>query len=424
MIKAPKGTKDILPKEVKKWQFIEAKAKETAKKFNVSEIRTPMFEYTELFKRGVGDDTDIVNKEMYTFNDKAKRSITLKPEGTASVVRSFIENGFSSEPKPLKLYYISPLFRYEKPQKGRFRQHNQFGVEYFGSDIEKADAEIITLADDFLKNIGLENYKFKINTLGDEKDREHFSKELKKYFSNYYDQLCDNCKKRLKTNPLRILDCKIDNKKDFFDKAPVINDFISDKSSMYFNSILKNLDYNNVNYEVDPSLVRGLDYYTETVFEIVETNSNDYSSVLGGGGRYNRLVESLGGNSTPAIGFGIGIERVLLSLDNKINKYSQNSNCDIYILPFSEKSNKVVQNLASNLRKLNLSVEIDLMNRSMKSQLKYANKLNVKYVLFVGEEEVKNKNVKVKNMSKGKEEIVNLQQVPEYISKELKNENQ
>ena len=335
MINVPKGTKDVLPQDSYKWQFVESKARETAKVFGASEIRTPTFEHTEVFLRGVGETTDIVNKEMYTFNDKGGRSITLKPEGTAGVARAFVENGLSNSVLPAKLFYITQCFRYERPQAGRLREFHQFGVEFLGAKNADIDAEVIILAKTFLESVGIDNVVLYINSIGCKECRKKYEEALKEYFNNKYDGLCALCKDRLNKNPLRILDCKNDDCKKINEGAPKILDYICEDCSNHLETVKKLLDVANVSYKINPNIVRGLDYYTRTVFEFVSENIGAQGTVCGGG-RYDGLIAELGGQDVPGIGFAVGIERILMLLENT-NKQIENPNkVKVYLAPMGE----------------------------------------------------------------------------------------
>jgi len=420
IIKTPKGTKDMLPEDSYKWHFLEEKIKKVAKLYNAKEIRTPIFEHTELFLRGVGKNTDIVNKEMYTFEDKASRSITLKPEGTAGVVRSYIENGLFNQPQPIKNYYISPIFRYERPQKGRLRQHHQFGVEYFGSSSPLADAEVISIAVDFFKEIGIENITVNINSIGNSTDRENYKKVLKEHFINKLDSLCKDCQNRYHTNVLRLLDCKVDQDKQAVLNAPSILDSLGKESKEHFEKVQKALQLKNIKYKINDKVVRGLDYYTGTVFEVEAQDIKGPSKVICGGGRYDDLVESLGGKPTQAVGFGIGLERILLLLEQFNTSVASKDALNCYIAKVGLENSLIDAKLANKLRSKGLTTEIDLLNRSLNAQLKYASKLEASYVAIIGEEELKDNKVKVKNMKTGKEESIKINELTDYLIKEIK----
>jgi histidyl-tRNA synthetase len=393
-LKVLKGTKDILPQDINMWHFIEGKAEEVFSKYGFKEIRTPIIEVTELFSRGVGDTTDIVNKEMYTF-EKSDRSITLRPENTAGVVRSYIENGMSRLSAPVKLWYKGPMFRYERPQAGRQRQFHQVGVEMFGIKQPTADAEVILMAVNYLKSIGLDDLDVEINSLGCPKCREEFKNKLKAVLKPYFDELCEDCKNRYEKNPLRLLDCKVDSCKAIFEKPEVqevINsDFICEECSEHYTELKLYLDKMGVKYTENKLLVRGLDYYNRTVFEIKSNNLGSQNAVAGGG-RYDSLVGQLGGEPTPAIGFAMGMERLISLLEQKEPK-----KLDGYVV-----SNFPVDAfvLAEELRAQGLSVEIDLSNKKFTKQLEKAAKV-AKYAFILGEEEVLSRRVSIKNLEKG-----------------------
>lgn len=405
MIKIQKGTKDVLPQDVYKWHYVEKIARDTAKLFNFKEIRTPTFEATELFARGMGECSDVVNKEMYTFFDKGERSITLKPEGTAGVVRSYIENGLSQLPSPLKLFYITPVFRYEKPQNGRLREHHQFGVELFGSHSVYSDFEVLAFANKFLHSVGLNSLTLNINSIGCEKCRPHYNEKLREFLNLKDDCLCEQCKKRKIANPLRIFDCKEEKCGSLIKDAPKISQCLCDECKTYFVKICELLDKNGIKYVINDKLVRGLDYYTRFVFEFVSNDIGAQGTVCGGG-RYNNLISELGGQSTPAIGFGLGLERLILVLENtnKLNVLDDSS--DVYIACFNDECREHSIKLALNLREHGISVEYDIMDRSLKAQLKHADKLNCKYLLIIGEDEIEQGKYKVKNMKDGNIENV------------------
>jgi histidyl-tRNA synthetase len=393
-LKVLKGTKDILPQDIDMWHFIEGKAEEVFSKYGFKEIRTPIIEVTELFSRGVGDTTDIVNKEMYTF-EKSDRSITLRPENTAGVVRSYIENGMSRLSAPVKLWYKGPMFRYERPQAGRQRQFHQVGVEMFGIKQPTADAEVILMAVNYLKSIGLNDLDVEINSLGCPKCREEFKNKLKAVLKPYFDELCEDCKNRYEKNPLRLLDCKVDSCKEIFEKPEVqevINsDFICDECSEHYTELKLYLDKMGVKYTENKLLVRGLDYYNRTVFEIKSNNLGSQNAVAGGG-RYDSLVGQLGGEPTPAIGFAMGMERLISLLEQKEPK-----KLDGYVV-----SNFPVDAfvLAEELRAQGLSVEIDLSNKKFTKQLEKAAKV-AKYAFILGEDEVLSHRISIKNLEKG-----------------------
>lgn len=414
MINVPKGTKDILPKDSYKWQFVENTARQTAKMFGVQEIRTPTFEHTEVFLRGVGETTDIVNKEMYTFLDKGNRSITLKPEGTAGVARAFVENGLANSALPVKLYYITSCFRYERPQAGRLREFHQFGVEFLGSKQADIDAETILLAKTFLENVGIENITLYLNSIGCKTCRAEYSKALTAYLNENYDKLCPLCQERLSKNPLRILDCKNDECKKITENAPKILDYICDDCDAHFEKVKKLLTVAGVEYKINPNIVRGLDYYTRTVFEFVSENIGAQGTVCGGG-RYDGLISDLGGTDTPGIGFAVGIERILMLLENT-GKTIENPNVvQVYFAPMGEKENEKAFELCTSLRAKGIIADFDHMGRGIKAQFKYADKIGAKYVAVIGSNELENGVVKLKNMADGSETEVAFSQIETVI---------
>ena len=416
MINIPKGTKDMLPEEAYKWQYIEKTAREVAKTFNVSEIRTPTFEHTEVFLRGVGETTDIVNKEMYTFTDKGGRSITLKPEGTAGVARAFVENGMSNYALPVKLYYITSCFRYERPQAGRLREFHQFGVEFLGSNKPNIDAEAIILAKTFFDKLGISNLTLYINSIGCKDCRKEYEKALKEYLNANIDGLCELCKERLGKNPLRIFDCKNLDCKKIVQNAPKILDYICEDCSNHFAKTQELLKQAGVEYVVDPQIVRGLDYYTKTVFEFVSNNIGAQGTVCGGG-RYDKLISEFGGQDTPGIGFALGIERLILLMDNIGIGFGEKQNVKVYIASMGEEEAKLAFSLAMKLRGQGEIVEIDHMGRGIKAQFKYADKISAKYVAIIGSEELKNGVIKVKNMKVGSDEMVAVGDFVDYVKK-------
>ena len=407
MINIPKGTKDMLPSEAYKWHYVEDIARRTAHSFGFKEIRTPTFEHTVLFLRGVGETTDIVNKEMYTFNDKGDRSMTLRPEGTAGVARSYIENGLAQNGLPLKTYYIASIFRYEKPQNGRLREHHQFGVEMYGSDLPKADVEVISLANTFLHNVGLKELALNINSIGCKECRAKYNQALKEYIGANLEGMCATCKSRFDKNPLRILDCKEERCKAITANAPKILDYLCDDCKEHFEGVQKGLKALDIPFTVNPGIVRGLDYYTRTVFEFVSTDIGAQGTVCGGG-RYNHLVEEVGGKPTPAAGFGLGLERLLLVLENTNNFRAEEKGVDVYVAPLGDRASDESQAICQKLREAGLSAETDLMGRSLKAQMKYADKINAHYVAIIGDDELDQGVATVKNMVEGESKQISL----------------
>lgn len=390
-----KGTKDIFGNDIKYWQKFEQAIKEVCDSHNVEEIRVPTFEATELFSRSVGDGTDIVTKEMYTFKDRGERSITLRPEFTAGVVRAYIENGFSSRPSPIKLWYNGPVFRYEKMQKGRYREFRQFGVEIFGSSSYLADIETIVIAKEILEKIGLyEDLKLKINSIGCLECRKKYTDILREYLKDKIDSMCDDCKVRYEKNIMRIIDCKEDL--EVKKNMPMITDCLCDKCKNDFESLKRALENLNIDYEVDKTIVRGLDYYNGPVFEFA---SKDLDLSVGGGGRYDGLVELLGGSNIPATGFAFGMDRIVLLMQEK--NIEINDSIDLFIVTSGNEEYFKACDLMSELRKMGISCDIDILERSFGAQMKYASKLNAKFAVIIGEEEIKNNMVQIKNMNTG-----------------------
>ncbi len=418
MINIPKGTKDVLPSEAYKWHFVENNARRIAALYGLREIRTPVFEHTELFLRGVGDTTDIVNKEMYTFLDKGDRSITLKPEGTAGVVRSFIENGLASGVLPLKMYYITPVFRYERPQAGRLREHHQFGVEIFGGKGAETDAEVILLARDYIAALGAEGVELNLNSIGCKHCRPKFNEALKEYLRPHLSEMCDTCRARFDKNPLRILDCKEEACSAINEGAPKTVDFLCDECREHFEKLKSILDACGVKYRLNPKLVRGLDYYSKTVFEFVSTNIGSQGTVLGGG-RYDTLIENLGGPSVPAVGFGSGIERMLLLLENTGKTVPAEDPVGVYVAGLDEEGRKAAFALADALRRAGVSAEIDHAARSVKAQFKYAGKIGARFVVVIGSNELESGEYTVKDMSDSSSENVKAEEVAAYLKEKL-----
>ena len=391
--KAIKGTKDVLPKDVHKNQYIEATALDIASKFGYKEIRTPVFEHTELFQRGVGDTTDVVQKEMYTFDDKGGRSITLRPEGTSGAVRSYLENGLCNEALPQKVCYLTSCYRYEKPQAGRLREFHQFGVECFGSASPLADAEIIALAKSLFDTLGVKDLSLEINSIGCPTCRAEYHKALKEYFSSRKDELCDTCKSRLDRNPMRILDCKSPICHEIAEGAPVVIDYLCDECKEHFENVQKYLKAQNIEYTINPQIVRGLDYYTKTVFEFV-SNSIGAQGTVCGGGRYDGLVEELGGQHTPSLGCAIGIERLMLLMEAQGCEFPEAEKPDLFIVALGEKATLKAVEIAKDMREEGFSALLDLNQRSVRAQMKYADKLGAKFNVVIGDNEVEAKTAK------------------------------
>ncbi|MBP7174940.1 MAG: histidine--tRNA ligase [Thermoclostridium sp.] len=400
LTKAPKGTRDILPDEIFKWYFVEDKFRELCHQFGYREIRIPVFEHTELFQRGVGDTTDIVQKEMYTFDDKGGRSISLRPEGTAGVVRSYIENGMASWPQPVKLFYNITAYRYENVQKGRYREFHQFGIELFGAAEPSADVEVISLLHLFFKRLCIQNLSLNLNSIGCPTCRAAYNERLKEYLRPKLDKLCHTCKERFERNPMRIIDCKEERCTQELSDAPALLDYICDDCAQHFEKVKEKLTAMDIAFSIDKGIVRGLDYYTRTVFEFVSKNIGSQGTVCGGG-RYDGLIEACGGNPSPGIGFGLGIERLLLEIDSQGITIPQPEAPDIFIGVIGEKAEQFSEGLALKLRAAGISCHKDIIGRSVKAQMKFANKLNVRFAVMIGDNEVETGKVELKNMATG-----------------------
>ena len=414
MINIPKGTKDVLPEDSYKWRFVEDTAREISRLFCLKEIRTPVFEHTELFSRGVGDTSDVVTKEMYTFLDKGGRSVTLKPEGTAGAARSFIENGMASGVLPVKAYYIIPAFRYERPQAGRLREFHQFGVEIFGAKGADTDAETILLADTFLKRLGLKT-KLEINSIGCPACRAAYNKALKEYFAPRLDDLCDDCRTRYEKNPLRLLDCKEERCREINAGAPSILDYLCNDCKAHFNEVCASLTATGVPFTINPRIVRGLDYYTRTVFEFLADGIGAQGTVCAGG-RYDNLIRTLGGGDVPAVGFAAGIERLLIVMEQSGVEIPRNEAVTAYFAGMDDISREKAFELTVLLRRNGIAAECDHMRRSVKAQFKYADKTGAKYVAVIGGSELEKGAVSVKNMATGETEEVAFENVVEYFT--------
>ncbi|MBN8200668.1 MULTISPECIES: histidine--tRNA ligase [Bacillaceae] len=404
-IRIPRGTQDILPGEVEKWQLIEEKARELCEKFQYREIRTPIFEHTELFLRSVGDTTDIVQKEMYTFEDRGGRSLTLRPEGTASAVRSFVEHKmYGDASQPVKLYYMGPMFRYERPQAGRFRQFVQFGVEAIGSADPAIDAEVIALAMSLYRSMGLQKLKLIVNSLGDKESRSAHREALVNHFKPRIGEFCQDCQNRLEKNPMRILDCKQDREHELMKSAPSIIDYLNDDSKAYFEKVQKYLKNLDIDFIVDPNLVRGLDYYNHTAFEIM-SDSEGFGAIttLCGGGRYNGLTEEIGGPEAPGIGFALSIERFIAALEAEKVDLPLNKDIDCYLVSLGEEAKDYTVGLLQKLRMAGYSAERDYLDRKIKAQFKAADRSNAKFVAVLGEDELKANKINVKSMESGEQ---------------------
>lgn len=414
-MRAPKGTKDILPQDSYKWQFVEGIAREITSVFGYREIRTPIFEHTELFLRGVGDTTDIVQKEMYTFEDKGHRSITLKPEGTAGAVRAFIESGLAGGAQPTKMYYLStPVFRYERPQSGRLREHHQFGVEVFGASAASIDAEVISIALTLFGRLGIQKLRLNINSIGCPKCRPGYHEQLKEYLRKNYDSLCVVCKDRFEKNPLRILDCKEDGCKTLVKDAPMMIDHLCEDCSTHFTALQGYLKALEVPYSINPFIVRGLDYYTKTVFEIISDSIGAQGTVCGGG-RYDKLVAEIDGPDMAGIGFGLGMERLLLTMESEGIEIPMPSTTDVFVCSHGEEAHLAAAKLVAELRNNGIKADMDHANRSIKAQFKFAGKLQVQKVITIGETELKEGTVVVKDMETGEERSVKKEEILIFI---------
>lgn len=417
-IKRPRGTNDVMPPVSEHWQFIEAKIKAICKRFGYQEIRTPIFEQTELFARGIGETSDIVQKEMYTFTDRGDRSITLRPEGTAPVVRAFVENKLYADPLPAKLYYVGPMFRYEKPQAGRYRQFYQFGVEAIGGIDPILDVEMITLPIEVYKACGLSEFNVHINSLGCPECRGEYREVLKEKFRPNVDKFCNDCQSRIDRNPLRVLDCKNEKCQALLDDIPLITEYLCPECANHFETVISYLDQLDVEYIVDPKLVRGFDYYTKTVFEII-VPALGAQNAIGGGGRYDGLVEEVGGKPQPAVGFAMGLDRLLLSLELQDSIFKP-TRPDGYIAQFGGETKTAAVKIVNDLRKSGLWVEIDYLDRSLKAQMKSANRFNCYWVIIIGEDELAANSVTVRWMDSGKESQVKIDELHQYLSDQRK----
>ncbi len=421
IVNKPKGTYDILPSDTASWVKLEETIRRICKIYNYKEIRTPIFESSELYHRDANDVSDMVTKETYDFKDRSDRGITLRPEGTAGAVRAYIENKLYVSNDVCKLFYMGPMFRYERPQKGRQRQFHQFGIEAYGSNNPLMDAEVIACATAVIKGLGLKGIKVKINTIGDEESRLKYRDVLVEYFKQYEEDLCLDCKNRLIKNPLRILDCKVDREKEYFKNAPKISEFLNDYSKDHFNSVLKALNDMNIVYEVDERLVRGLDYYTQTVFEI-EIDVKDFGAqnVICAGGRYNNLVKQLGGPDTPAIGLAFGMERLLLALELEKKSLVRPEQAHLFIIALGENAQKESSRLLNMCRLGGLTAEMDMLGRSIKSQFKQADALNAKFTAILGENELNDGTINVKNNDTDEQETIKLNDIYMYIVNKLR----
>lgn len=419
-----KGTEDILPSQSYKWQFVEDIMRKQAASYGFKEIRTPVFEHTELFNRSVGDTTDVVQKEMYTFTTKGGESVTLRPEGTAGAARAMLEHGIYNDGYPIKAYYLTSCYRYEKPQKGRQREFHQFGMEVYGAQSYFADAEVICAANSIFDRLGVKNLKLELNSIGCPNCRPKYHHALKEYFQSYQDQLCETCLSRLEKNPMRILDCKSPVCSEIAKKAPTVLDYICSDCQEHFDGVKKCLDAAGLKYTVNPKIVRGLDYYTRTVFEFVSDDIGAQGTVCGGG-RYDGLIEELGGQHTPSLGFGMGMERLLLLMETQGIEIQKPPVCDLYIIGMGEEAKLRAFQIIEGVRNSSLIAEGDIVGRNFKAQMKYANKINAKFILVIGDSELESNRAKIKNMADGTETEVSLGETffQEFFSVYIENDN-
>ncbi len=416
MINIPKGTKDVLPSQIYKWHYLESIAKKTAEAYNFLEIRTPVFEHTELFSRGVGETSDVVTKEMYTFLDKGGRSITLRPEGTAGVARAFVENGLQGAVLPFRAYYLYSAYRYERPQAGRLREFHQFGAELYGASSPLADAEVIAFAHSFLRNLGLKEIALKLNSIGCPECRKTYQEALREYFRPNLDKMCADCRTRFDKNPMRMLDCKEETCKKIAIGAPKMLDYLCPECKAHFEAVKRYLDGAKIRYEVDPSIVRGLDYYSRTVFEFTSKAAGAQGTVLGGG-RYDGLLAQMDAKPTPAVGFAAGLERLLMVMEAEQVKIDPPEGVTCYLAGMDEKSREKAFLLSEELKREGISCETDLMERSVKAQFKYADKLKAKFVAVIGESELEKGEAELKDMRTSASTRVKFEELAQYLSK-------
>lgn len=412
---APKGTTDILPDLAIKWQYLERKASDMFEAYEYEPIINPIFEHTEVFQRGIGSSTDIVQKEMYTFEDKGGRSLTLRPEGTAPVIRAYVQNNMNQLPQPVKLYYAGPMFRYERPQAGRYRQFFQIGVEAIGSDDPAIDAENILLMINYFKSVGLKELTLYINSMGCEKDRPRYIELLKEYAHAHEEELCKDCRKRIEMNPLRLFDCKNESCQLIMSDAPKIIDYLDEDCKNHFNAVRHYLDMQGVAYIIKPELVRGLDYYTKTTFEVVSPLLGAQNAI-GGGGRYNKLVEEFGGPPTPGIGFAIGVERLTIAVEKEGVFQAMEEKTDVFIAVADKTAKLPAINLLYTIRGAGIAADVDYMGRSLKGQLKYANKKGFRFTIFLGPQELETGVVQVKDMKTSEQYDVKLNELVDWLS--------
>ena len=417
MINVPKGTKDALPSESYKWQYVEATLRKVADLYNAREIRTPVFEHTELFVRSIGDETDVVSKEMYTFEDKGGRSITLKPEGTAPVARSFIENSLDALSLPLKMYYITPCFRYERPQAGRLREFHQFGIEVYGATTPYLDLDCISLAYNALLSLGLKGIVLRLNSIGCPKCRKEYTNALKEYFKSRLNEMCSTCKDRFERNPLRLLDCKSPICKEIGLGAPKITEYLCDDCKAHHEKLCQLLNDHGIPYVIDQNIVRGLDYYTRTVFEFVTTELGAQGTVCGGG-RYDNLIASMGGKQTGCVGFAMGLERLIMLMEAQNVDFGRRYP-DVYIMSQSAEYVDYCMKLVNVLRNNGISADTEMSGKSLKAQFKYADKINANYGIVIGESEINSQTIKIKKLSDGTEKEINIADLSEYLLKNI-----
>lgn len=418
-IQRPKGTQDLLPGVIERWQYLEEQIRKICKEYGYEEIRTPMFEATELFQRGVGETTDIVNKEMYTFLDKGDRSMTLRPEGTASVCRAYVENKLYGGPQPVKLYYIGPMFRYERPQSGRFRQFHQFGVEVLGADKPIVDAEVITLVWDLYTRLGLKGLEVHVNSVGCPTCRAEHKSKLQEFLAPRREHLCKDCQERYEKNPMRILDCKNPTCREITQGAPTTLDMLCEDCGQHFKELQELLSAAKVVYKVDPRLVRGLDYYRKTAFEVLVEDIGAQSAICGGG-RYDGLVQEVGGPQTPGIGFAMGMERVLAALNLSEEAQEVESKVYLMLVALGEKAQKEGFAIVSQLRKKGIIANVDLLGRSLKAQLKTADRTKAKYAAILGDEELEKGIVLLRDLTIGEQEEIALSELEDYVLKKYR----
>ena len=425
MIQRQKGCNDITGREAKVWKYVESVIDATMEKYNYNYIRTPLFEATELFHRGIGDSTDIVTKETYDFVDRGGREITLRPEGTAGVVRSYIENKMYGDPQPIKVYYNGTMYRYERPQSGRDRELTQFGMEVLGSDDPMTDAEVISLAVNIYQMLGLKEIKVNINSLGDKESRDNYRQALIDYFKPHMSDLCEDCNARIDKNPLRILDCKVDADKDIMKNAPKTIDYLNEESKNRFETVKDYLDILGVKYEVNPNIVRGLDYYNHTVFEIeAKVEGFGSNNVLGGGGRYNGLVSQLDGPETPCIGFACGVGRLVKALELEEVKMPIVDDIDLFLMYVNEEEKKYAVYLSQELRMAGFIVDTEYTGRSLKAQFKQADRLKAKFTAVLNSEDLNNNEIKIKNQKTGEEEVISLDVLIYYLDEKLNTDDE